>query len=66
MMVLDNKYELRQEVYLRTDMDQLKRIVTAITIRHTGLLYELSCGERNSSHYEFEISGEVDETIKIS
>jgi hypothetical protein len=52
-------------VYLKTDAEQLQRIVSSITVAGTGVIYELSCGERNSRHYEFEISGEVNELIKV-
>lgn len=60
-MIIENKYELRQEVYLKTDVDQKKRIVTAITVRPMGyIVYELSCGETLTNHIEIEISVEKD------
>lgn len=64
-MVIDNKYKLKQEVYLTTDEDQRKRVVTAITIRQGGIIYELSCGTQTSSHYDFEISAEENISIKL-
>jgi hypothetical protein len=56
MMVIDNKYSIGQEVYLTTDEDQKKRVITAMTVRATGVIYELSCGTQSSSHYDFEMS----------
>ena len=64
-MKLSNKYDLEEEVYLRTDPDQRVRLVTGITVRPGHLLvYELSCGEETSSHYEFEVSKEEDKVLK--
>jgi hypothetical protein len=65
MMVIDNKYEREQMVYLKTDTDQLPRIVTSITIHVGGLLeYELACGDSVSSHYECEIAAEENILVK--
>jgi hypothetical protein len=58
MMIVDNKFEIAQIVYLITDNEQLPRIVTAITIRQLGLVYELSQGASTSSHFDYEISTE--------
>jgi hypothetical protein len=60
MMVLDNKFELQQTVYLKTDPDQRGRIVTQINVRVGGLLCELQCGASGSWHYDFEITEEKD------
>ena len=57
-MILDNEFDIAETVYLKTDGDQLPRIVTSIGIRPSGILYELSCGCSSSSHYDFEISRE--------
>lgn len=64
-MTIKNKFNIEDEVYLKTDADQSKRIVTGITIKPGLLLvYELSCGEETTSHYEFEISDEEDKVLK--
>lgn len=65
MMVIENKYRLEQIVYLKTDIDQLQRIVTAISARQGSIIYELSCGDKTSSHYDFEMSEEENELIKM-
>jgi hypothetical protein len=59
MMVIDNKFELGEIVYLKTDGEQQPRIVTAIIVcPDNSFLYELACGVHSSKHYDFEISQE--------
>ena len=58
-MVVDNKYNIGQTVYLKHDPEQLKRIVQSIQINPGNLSYCLGCGSVGSWHYEFEISEEV-------
>jgi hypothetical protein len=58
MMLIDNKYELGQTVYLKTDNEQLSRVVTALGILPGQILYELSQGSSSSKHYDFEITPE--------
>ena len=60
MMLIDNKYEIKQEVYLKTDSDQHLRIITSINIRQGRISYELSCGQNTSWHDDFEITKERD------
>jgi hypothetical protein len=50
--------EVGQTVYLRTDVDQRSRIVTAITVTQSGVSYELSCGVDKTWHFPIEISTE--------
>lgn len=58
-MVIDNKFDIGQIVYLKTDEDQLPRIITGLTIRGNNVLvYCLSSGTSESWHYDFEISEE--------
>ena len=66
MKITDNKYEIGQLVYLKTDTEQFQRIVTAITLRETGIIYELSCGEKVSCNYEFEITEQINIGMKIT
>lgn len=59
MMVIENKYEIGDTVYLKTDADQLSRIIVGIKIFKQGeIMYELVSGTIQSSHYDFEISAE--------
>jgi hypothetical protein len=58
MMLIENKFNIGDTVYLKTDTDQNERIVTGLNIRLNSISYALSCGENESYHYEFEISKE--------
>ena len=56
MRVIENKYEIGEDVYLKTDVDQKLRIVSGFLMRgDNSCLYELSCGVETKWHYEFEI-----------
>jgi hypothetical protein len=58
-MVIDNVYEIGEVVYLKTDQQQLPRIVYCIKVYKNEALYELASGTTTSSHYEFELSKEI-------
>ena len=59
MIVIQNKYGFGDIVYLRTDVDQEPRIVTAIVVCPAGdIVYELTCGTTVSKHYDFELATE--------
>lgn len=49
-------FSIGNEVYLKTDPDQLKRIVTGVMIRPNGISYGLTSSTIESWHYDFEIS----------
>jgi hypothetical protein len=58
-MVIDCEYQVKETVYLTTDTEQRPRLVTAILVRESHIMYYLSCGTEETSHYYFEISKEV-------
>lgn len=60
MMIIDNKFNIGDLVYLKTDNDQSQRMIVSISVRKRDLLYELSFGSVSSWHYEFEITEEKD------
>jgi hypothetical protein len=60
MMVIDNEYKIGQVVYLKTDNDQIPRIVTRIFVSISELMYELSCGTVHTEHWGFEMLPEKD------
>ncbi len=64
MMVIENKFEIGQTVYLLTDKEQQARLVTGIRVCPNCLLYCLSFGTVVSDHYDFEISAEENILIK--
>ena len=57
-MILENKYNIGEFVYLITDPDQCKRIITGIEVGQRDICYFLACGESTTKHYDFEISKE--------
>jgi hypothetical protein len=56
LIIIENQYELEQMVYLKTDPDQLRRLVTGVMQTPDGILYQLTFVSTVSLHYEFEIS----------
>lgn len=67
MIVIDNKYNLGEVLYLVTDRDQLKRIVTGIVYcPDNSILYEVINGTLASKHYDFELSRELDTIMKTT
>jgi len=59
-------FNIGDYVYLKTDIDQYKRLVTGYTVRFNEVTYLLSLGEDESTHYELEISDEIDILLKSS
>jgi hypothetical protein len=61
MMVINNKFEIGDTVYLITDKEQEPRLVTELIIRPGGLIvYGCSLCQETSEHYDFELSKEKD------
>lgn len=59
------RYNIGDIVYLKTDTEQKVRIVTGILIRANIYIYYLSSCTEESSHYDIEISSEVNEVFKL-
>ena len=57
-------FNIGDYVYLKTDIDQYKRLITGYTVRFNEVTYLLSLGEDESTHYELEISDEIDILLK--
>ena len=55
-MIINTKFELGDIVYLKTDVDQLPRIITTIEIKQNHLRYGLTNIVIESYHYDYEIS----------
>lgn len=55
-MTINNKFNIEDEVVLKTDLDGLKRLVIGISIRPGNqLVYEVQIETFSSWHYEFEL-----------
>lgn len=61
--VIDNKFDIGQVVYLKTDPDHLVRVVCRFTVAPTGITYALNCGSHESFHFDFEITEDKTELI---
>jgi hypothetical protein len=67
MMIVDNQLDFGQIVYLITDEDQKKRIITSFKVFPNGeILYQLSCGTNFSEHYYFEVTTDVNILTKTT
>jgi len=69
-MVIKFKVKLGEIVYLKTDDEQLPRIVTRISIlggsmSDSIITYEISQGQETSEHYESEIVTNKDLKFKL-
>ncbi|MCE7039199.1 hypothetical protein [Dyadobacter sp. CY312] len=56
MMLLENKFDIGETVYLKTDIDQYERLVTGFRVRETSIVYYLSMETKETEHFHFEIS----------
>lgn len=66
MMKVNNKYSFGDIVYLVTDKDQLKRVVTGIILKPDGMMYEVCQAIDTQNHYECELSDTEDIIMKTS
>mgnify|MGYP003146413198 CR=1 FL=1 len=69
-MVINFDFKLGEVVYLKTDIEQFKRIVTEIAIGGNSMsdsviIYELSLEESTSKHYGTEITKNKDAIIAL-
>jgi|APSaa5957512576_1039674.scaffolds.fasta_scaffold45885_3 hypothetical protein len=67
---IDIKFELGDVVYLKTDEEQLKRIVTCVKLAGGAMSdkivsYELSQGDSHSEHYDSEITKDPNELSRL-
>lgn len=66
-MIINNKFSFGQIVYLKTDKDQLPRMVTKMQVdSNMSVIYELSCGVQDTWHFGIEITEERDTLLAVS
>lgn len=63
-MTIDPKYALGDIVWLKTDREEIPRMISGLVIRPTGILYTLACGEKEGTHYDIELSAEKPSATK--
>ena len=64
-MLINNKYNIGDTVYLKTDVDQYARMIIAILVYPNGISYEVQYCTTQSTHYEIELSETQDELLKV-
>ena len=57
-MILDNKFNIGDTIYVITDQEQLPRIVTQLEITRSEIVYVCYQSTNVSRHYDFEMSKE--------
>ena len=67
-MKINNKYDLEQRVWLRTDPEQYERMVIAFTFSIGGVIsYSVVCGSEGAQeYYECELSEERNNEIYLN
>lgn len=67
MVIVENEFNIGETVYLRTDVEQLPRVVTAISFtKRTEPRYQLMSGVIVSGwHNELELSKERDVSLVL-
>lgn len=64
-MVIDNKFNHGDLVYLKTDKEQEQRMITALVLKPNQIEYQLSCGLSATWHFECEITETKNELISL-
>lgn len=64
-MTINNKFNLGDYVYITTDVEQKKHIITEIKIQPGCLIYQLSYKYESNFFHEIEISKEEDLLLKL-
>lgn len=66
MNIHQTQYTYGDTVYLKTDPEQNKRMVTSLTLWPGGsALYEVVCGTETSSHYDIEMTAQPDQNMRL-
>lgn len=65
-MTIKPAFDIGDFVYLQTDAQQLKRIVTGIKVRRGVITYLVSCGDMQEMEYwDFELSHQKDLMLEL-
>ncbi len=66
-MIIKSEFTWGDTVYLKTDPEQLPRIITAITaFSPLAIQYELACGTEITPHWAIEISKDENLNIRLA
>jgi len=60
MITINNKYQIGEIVWLKTDREQLQRLIIGVEIYpDKSYMYKLGCGQEAGYHFELEIAREA-------
>lgn len=66
-MIINNKFNIGDIVYITTDEDQKPRLIYSIEIFTGGyMVYRVVNGTESSTHYDIELSKEVNVLAKMA
>ena len=64
-MRIDNKFNIGDHVYIITDPEQMKGIITAIIISSKDVIYQVSRDTHSERFFDFELSYDKDKLITL-
>jgi hypothetical protein len=64
-IMLNPAFKIGQFVYVKTDPDQVKRIVTGYEIRGKTIVYLVSYMQHEFKFYDYELTNYKDDNIKL-
>ena len=62
---IELEYPIGMPIFLRTDTEQLQRIITGVIVRENGLMYIVVFADIESHHYGFELQTEENVLTRI-
>ena len=54
-LTIENDFNIKDVVFLKHDIEQHPRMITAIIIQENGIMYECISGMEVSNHYSWEL-----------
>ncbi len=64
-ITVKSEHQIGDIVYLRTDAEQSPHIVVGIVIISSGLMFDLKTGAKVSTHYDYEITKDKDQSMVL-
>lgn len=64
-MTINNRYEIGEIVYIKTDLEQLPCIIVEMVVSKNNIMYVVSRNLDTCKFYDYELSDTPDKNIKI-
>lgn len=65
-MLVKNTFRIGQVIYIKTDPEQLPRIVIALRVTPDSIMYEVAYIGQVSLHYDLEINADKDVLLALN